>query len=250
MSTDLNDTCVYIHTRTDDVVFYVGIGVPTRPYEDSRRNKHWYRTTERYAYTVSVLYSGLAWNVAAAIEIELIKKYREISGDKLCNQTDGGDGVKGLKHSDESIAKMRVAQKNKSPETRAKISAANKGKTLSPEHRAKISVAIKRRVISEETRAKIGEAVRNRSPEVRAKMTAAIRNPSPETRAKLSAVAKNMSEEHRAKIGAAHKGRTFSEESRSKMRDAAKGRGSQKKHVQKLEQLIKGNHIHQGVSPK
>jgi hypothetical protein len=50
-----------------------------------------------------------------------------------------------------------------SPETRAKISAAHKGKALSPEHRARISAARKGRPCSPETRAKIAAALKGRS---------------------------------------------------------------------------------------
>ena len=58
----------------------------------------------------------------------------------LTNSTDGGDGMSGHKPS---------------AETRAKISAANKGKPVSPDHRAKIGVANSGRSPSLEARAKM-----------------------------------------------------------------------------------------------
>lgn len=84
----------------------------------------------------------------------------------------------------ETRAKMVLANKNRSletrnkhlvvmstPEVRAKMSAAHKGKIMSPEARAKIALANKNRIVSPETRAKISAAQKNRiiSPEVRAK---------------------------------------------------------------------------------
>jgi NUMOD3 motif-containing protein len=49
-----------------------------------------------------------------------------------------------------------------SAETRAKISAALKGRTFSPEHRAKLSAALKGRSFTPEHRAKIGAAFRGK----------------------------------------------------------------------------------------
>lgn len=89
-----------------------------------------------------------------------------------------------------------------SSETRAKISASNRGRKLVPlsaEHRAKISAA---------NRGKL------RSPEQRARISAARRGKplSPQTRAKISAAAqgKSHSPEHREKIAAAARGRPWS----------------------------------------
>jgi hypothetical protein len=68
-----------------------------------------------------------------------------------------------------------------SPETKAKISAANKGHEVSPETRAKISAANKGRPhppVSAETRAKISAANKGRplNPEQRAKLSAALKD--------------------------------------------------------------------------
>jgi len=191
-----NDTCVYLHTRSDGVVFYVGIGNPERPYVDKRRNAHWKATTSRYAYMVTVLHTGLTWDAACAIEIDLIKKYRELSGSKLCNMVDGGDGAKGWTHSDSARKRISAATKGNTN---------TKGLTFSPETRANMRVAAKVRmtedakenlrdhnlgkVLTEEHRLKIGTANRGRV----------------------------FSEEHRAKLSAAHKGKPMSEETRARM---------------------------------
>lgn len=102
----------------------------------------------------------------------------------------------GVKHSDETRAKVSAAGKGRivSAETRRKASDAQKGKKrkpLSAEHRAKIGASGKGRILSAETRAKIGvaNAKHSPSPEVRARISAALKGRplSAETRAKMSA---------------------------------------------------------------
>ena len=95
-------------------------------------------------------------------------------------------------------------------ETRAKISAANKGKTFSAETRAKLSAANKGKTHSAETRAKRRAVYKNRTPEqrakIRAKMAAVYKNRTPkqlaEISAKMAAAHKNRTPEQRAKINA------------------------------------------------
>lgn len=211
-----NDTCVYLHTRIDGVVFYVGIGSLKRSDSVRGRNQHWHNTVQKYGcYSITILYQNLSWDQACALEIELIKKYRELSGDKLCNATEGGDGAKGLKHS---------------PETRAKLSEALKGNThklgkkVSLETRTKISESRKGQTPSEETRAKIGAASRNPSLETREKISKARkgRTRSAETRTKISEANRRRSPELRAKVSELNRGKTRSEETRAKMREAKK----------------------------
>jgi len=76
-----------------------------------------------------------------------------------------------------------------SDETRAKMSASQKGRTLTAETRVKLSAAMKGRTLTAEHRAKIGAAKKGRT----------------------------QSAEHRAKLGAARKGRTHSAEARAKL---------------------------------
>ena len=137
----------------------------------------------------------------------------------------------------ELLAKVR----NPSPETRAKMSAANKGRKHTPEACTKISAAHRGRKFSPETRAKMSESGKRKviTPEHRAKLSTCARKNgnrtnlgrefSPEWRANLSAaqkgkpkhlspaaqsalIAKNKkrvwTEEMRAKASAAHKGQT------------------------------------------
>jgi hypothetical protein len=84
---------------------------------------------------------------------------------------------------DATRAKMRAAQKNRppiSPETRAKISATSRGRSLSTETRTKIGLALRGHhlghVLSAESRIRISNALRGRpvSAETRAKIGAAV----------------------------------------------------------------------------
>lgn len=108
----------------------------------------------------------------------------------------GGEGTPGLIHSDESRAKMSAARKGKplgpfSAKHCANISLANKGRKAAPfsvEHRASLSASGKGRIISDEWRSKLSAAAKGR---------------------KLSA-------EHRAKVGQAGRGRKQSNETIAK----------------------------------
>lgn len=96
----------------------------------------------------------------------LIAEYRA-AGYRLTNNTDGGDGSFGFKHSDETKAELsRLAKGNSrrrgtecTLETRRKISRANKGKKRSPEVKAKLSLAGKGRKFSEAHKAKLAQSL-------------------------------------------------------------------------------------------
>jgi len=77
-------------------------------------------------------------------------------------------------------------------ETKAKIRAALKGRTLSDEHKAKISASKKGKTHTIESKKKMSNKLRG----------------------------KTLSDEHKAKIAAKQKGRTLSDETRYKMRTA------------------------------
>jgi group I intron endonuclease len=105
----------------------------------------------------------------------------------------------------------------RSAETRAKVSAALRGKKLSPEHRAKLSAvrlgkkipALQGRKLSPEHRAKVAAANRGKtlSPETRAKVGAANR---------LKLKGRKLSEEHRRNVVAATRLRGMSAENHAK----------------------------------
>ena len=100
---------------------------------------------------------------------------------------------KGRKHDPETAAKISAANtgKTRSAETRAKISAAKTGKTHSAEARAKMSAAKTGKTHSAEARAKMSAAKtgKTHSAETRAKLGAAmrVRMADPAFRAKIAA---------------------------------------------------------------
>jgi hypothetical protein len=173
-------------------------------------------------------------------ECAWIRFYR-LAGARLTNHTEGGEGAPGYVHTPETRAKMSAAQRGRvyaplSPETRAKISAAHKGKPLSAEHRA----AMTGHTTSAETRAKMSAERLRRSedpaylaklsaahkgekhtPEHVAKMRAAMtgHTTSAETRAKMSAAltGKTLSAEHRASLSAGQRRRCEDPAERAKM---------------------------------
>lgn len=143
------------------------------------------------------------------------------------NIADGGGGVPGYVPTAESIERTRTAKigKPRSAETRAKLSAALRGRKLSPEYAEKF----RNRVISDETRAKMSAASKSRtlSPEACAKISASkLGKPrSAETCAKIRAAnsGKKHSPEHVAKISAANTGKKRSAECRAAMSERMKG---------------------------
>ena len=222
MTTTTHRFYVYAFFRKDGTPYYIGKGQGKRINESTGRRSKLPPKDRR-----KVLASGLTEPESFEYEIALISLLGRKDQGTGClrNLTDGGDGTSGAVHSPETRAKLSAASKGRklSAEARAKVSAA--ASNPSPETRAKMSAALKGRKHSPEHRAKISAAVRNQSPETRAKRSAALRNPSPETRAKRSAALKGrpLSPEHRAKLSAAASKRKFSPETRAKLSAAGKG---------------------------
>ena len=155
---------VYEHWRLDrDECFYVGKGKGNRAYRMRGRNLHHRAIMDKLSregsgMEVRMVATGLSENDAFSLEIERISFWRELGVD-LANHTKGGDGVSGLKMSPEAKAKMSAAKKGRpgivtmlgrkhSEETKAKMSAAHKGVKKSPEHAAKVGLRHKGKTFS------------------------------------------------------------------------------------------------------
>lgn len=191
-----SDFYVYLHRRASDgSVFYVGKGSRKRAWERSSRNAHWRNIVAKHGLVVELAATGLQEWYALELESEMIFR---LGRQTLCNLTDGGDGISGHVHSDE---------------TRARLRELNTGKTLAPEARRKISEALAGRPRDEATRLKIGETQKGtrKSPEHRAKLSAAN-------------AGKTQSESAREKRRAALKGRVFSDQHRKKIEAAKAGK--------------------------
>ena len=126
--------------------------------------------------------------------------------------------------SPETRAKISAACKGRklSDETRAKISAAKMGKKHSPEARAAMSLAQTGRKHSEETLQKF--RTRIQTDETKAKIAAAHtglpKSPGHRENLRLAHLGKTLSDETKEKLRVALTGRTVSEATRAKMREA------------------------------
>ena len=162
--------------------------------------------TSGFKVEVITLETNLSWDESATKEMEYISHYKSL-GHKLTNLTLGGDGALGMvhtddtrykmrighlgrKHSPEAIENMKQARKFTSAETRAKLSAWQKGKPKSEEHKQKMR--------------------KPKSPEHVEKM-------------RQINLGRQFSEEHKRKISIAGKGRIVSKETREKLSKAKKG---------------------------
>ena len=129
----------------------------------------------------------------------------------------------------------------KTQETRAKLSASNKGRIISEEWRKNMSIAAKGRTATEETRLKMRKAQKGRiiTDEMKEKIRNTLlgRKPTKETIAKRiasqtgkswsdkkreSMIGRKASDEWKAKMSTIMKGRVISEEAKQKMRDTKK----------------------------
>jgi hypothetical protein len=192
----------YAYLREDKTPYYIGKGEKDRIYKKGKGEVKPPKDKSRVIF----LKQNLTETEAFRHEIYMIAVFgrKDLGTGILHNRTGGGDGVSGLIHT---------------PEHRAKLSAAHKGKTLSPEHKAKISA---------------GKKGIHRSPETKEKISAAQKGKtlSPETKEKISAAmkGKTCSTETKEKMSAANKGennpnygKTLSPETKEKISDAKKG---------------------------
>jgi len=152
--------CVYSHScPISKKVKYIGMGRRYRAYDTSksrtanRQYKNWISDLESQNLEpdISILHNKLSKEDAIKLEEIEIKKYKDM-GEILFNKNNGGSGIKGCKHSEESRKKMSLAHKGipsklkgrkSSEETKRKLSIANKGKIISLETRIKMSLSNK-----------------------------------------------------------------------------------------------------------
>lgn len=174
---------VYRHIRLDkNEPFYIGIGkTEKRAYEKIKRNKFWHNVIAKTEYEVEILFDDLSWESAGEKEKEFIKLYgkRDNNTGCLVNITDGGDGILGVRHTEETRKKIGEESRNRkrgprSPETKEKLRLANLGKVgnrlgskVSEETKLKLRLANlgkvgpnKGKAMSEETKRKISETKR------------------------------------------------------------------------------------------
>jgi hypothetical protein len=153
-----NNYVVYRH-YVGDVTIYIGVGYHARAIDFHRRSKRWREYVVIHGKpSVEILHDGLTKAEAHAIEIELIALHkRECDGGSLLNISIGGmGGTSGVKFSPETRAAMSAAAKGKpkpprSDEHLAAMSAAKLGKKRSP-HRAETLAKMSESACRPETR--------------------------------------------------------------------------------------------------
>jgi hypothetical protein len=160
------DSVVYAHYRADDgLMFYVGIGMDYRPYQGgNERNAYWCNTASKHGLRVEVLLSDLTWSEACAVEVEMIAAFRSGVGQqwaRLTNLTDGGEGTKGYKFTEEQRARHAEAVRKAAadPEHRANVVKANRKRSENPEWRARNAEKNRKLAADPEWRAKNAEGV-------------------------------------------------------------------------------------------
>jgi hypothetical protein len=155
---------VYEHIRPDtNSVFYVGKGHARRSTATNKRSEYWQRIVAKAGgFSVRIVVDNVDEDFAFLVEMERIDQLRRL-GEKLCNMTAGGEGLYGLRHSDETKRKMSEAQRGErgnmygrhhTEQTKAKMSAAHAGKPKSAEHARKVAEANRGQKRSDETRRK------------------------------------------------------------------------------------------------
>ena len=252
----------YIDKKNDNIVY---VGKDSHIDEGRRRRAHLAPSNYnaqpinrilqnnpfRYRYSVLWEIDDCTDNHLNQMEFFYIKKY-----NPQFNFTDGGDGMTGFKHSEETRKKIsennaRYWQgKTLSAKTRKKMSEAQKGKTLSEETRKKISEANKGennpmygKTHSEEARKKMSEAKKGKTlPEkTRKKMSESKKGEN------HPMYGKTLSEETRKKISESQKGennpmygKTHSEEARKKISEAQNTTGFYKVSISNCSSCKKG----------
>jgi hypothetical protein len=135
---------VYEHIRKDtNAVFYVGKGTGYRYTSKENRNNHWHNIVKKHGFTVNFIAKNLDEELAHLCEIERIDQLKRI-GIKLCNATNGGEGISGHKHSDQT--KQKISQKLKGKNVGSTINVGRKHTQQMKEKISKSLVGNKRRL--------------------------------------------------------------------------------------------------------
>jgi group I intron endonuclease len=147
----------------------------------AKRGAKWHisRAIAKYghdSFSIVILHQAFSREELNEMEIRAIESHNSMDPQYGYNMASGGDGLSGYtrdpeigkkaavtrkrngyKHSPETIAKIVAANKGRGvlPEWRERQSEAQRGRKMSPEHRAKLIEINKSRVISDETREKM-----------------------------------------------------------------------------------------------
>jgi hypothetical protein len=228
---------VYLHRKkTDNSVFYVGKGHGKRAFSHASRNQHWVNTVKKHGFAVEFVQTGMQEWWAFELERNLISL---IGRNALCNATDGGDGVAGLKLSDESIAKIKASKST--PEAKEAMSKWQRGVPKPESTKAKIAEKLKGRKPSEAERMAYLEARKNPEKEKRRMEARALVFKQENSRKKMSLAA--LEAQNRPEVKAAKSkalsGRKKSQELKAKISESVKQKLAQPEIKEKLRAAVK-----------
>lgn len=153
-----NSFYVYLHRRaTDGTVFYVGKGTGRRAHLRQSRNPHWINIVAKHGLRIEYAAVDIQEWYAFELERELIAYYGR---ESLCNLTDGGDGVTGMRHDEAARRAIASAHKGrKRPrDVVERIAAKQRGKVVPEEQRRAISAKLKGRKMTPELAQKMALA--------------------------------------------------------------------------------------------
>ena len=135
---------VYAHKKPiSGEIFYIGKGRGRRAYQTHSRNRWWNHIVSKHGFDVEILFDHLTEQDAFDLERSEIAR---IGRGNLCNNSDGGEGPAGAKHSEDACLKKSEIVKSKwaaSPDRRSQVSAAFKGRWAIPEYRDMVIAAQK-----------------------------------------------------------------------------------------------------------
>jgi len=110
-----NNFYIYLHKRADNnQVFYVGKGKNNRAWVKQHRSDYWNRIVQKYGLIVELYKTNLTEEESFIIEKDLIKKFGKTN---LCNLTDGGEGLSGMKRTFSDDHKKNISLSKKGKDT-------------------------------------------------------------------------------------------------------------------------------------
>lgn len=166
-----NEFYVYRHDFPNGAV-YVGKGKKGRAYIPRTSNRHWVSLRAKYGPPeVSFVATGAPEELAFLCEVEYIDQLRRV-GARICNHTDGGEGISGYRYTPEQLAALsaRRAAYMQTPEARAKYSASTSAHMSRPETKVHMQAKLQERMQDPNYRASLSERAKlvSAHPEVRA----------------------------------------------------------------------------------